>query len=164
MIPQFDIQTGNLPPGEHEATWEEFVDRFGWNVRRRQLLDGIAESLDLFAAAGCGRVWLNGSFVTTKEEPGDFDAVWDPDDVDFDISIRFLGPWEWRKEDGFRMSGSEASGFRTFLRETRKDVLLDFSNTIETTWPKESLSLGSKIGAANDYQRVSISQHQIDPW
>ena len=91
MIPQFDIQTGNLPPGEHEATWEEFVDRFGWNVRRRQLLDGIAESLDLLAAAGCNRVWLNGSFVTTKEEPGDFDAVWDPDDVDFDILDPIFG-------------------------------------------------------------------------
>jgi len=27
---------------------------------------------------------LNGSFVTAKEEPGDFDACWDPDEVDFD--------------------------------------------------------------------------------
>ena len=29
-------------------------------------------------------MWLNGSFVTAKEEPGDFDACWDPDDVDLD--------------------------------------------------------------------------------
>lgn len=34
------------------------------------------------AAAGCLKVWLNGSFVTTKDEPGDFDAVWDPTGVD----------------------------------------------------------------------------------
>ena len=33
---------------------------------------------------GCRRVWLNGSFVTAKDEPGDFDAVWDPDEVDTD--------------------------------------------------------------------------------
>jgi len=30
-------------------------------------------------------VWLDGSFVTAKELPGDFDAVWDLDDVDFDL-------------------------------------------------------------------------------
>ena len=28
--------------------------------------------------------WLNGSFVTAKDEPGDFDSVWDPDGVDTD--------------------------------------------------------------------------------
>jgi len=27
-------------------------------------------------------VWLNGSFVTAKEEPGDFDCVWSPAGVD----------------------------------------------------------------------------------
>jgi len=60
------------------------VDRFGWNRRRRELLDGLAEALELLAAVGCIRVWINGSFVTAKEEPGDFDAVWDPTGVDFD--------------------------------------------------------------------------------
>ena len=29
-------------------------------------------------------MWLNGSFVTSKEEPGDFDACWDTDGVDLD--------------------------------------------------------------------------------
>ena len=27
---------------------------------------------------------MNGSFVTAKDEPGDFDACWDTDDVDLD--------------------------------------------------------------------------------
>lgn len=36
----------------------------------------------LLAVAGCARVWLNGSFVTTKEEPGDFDVAWDSAGVD----------------------------------------------------------------------------------
>lgn len=61
------------------------VERFGWNPRRRQLLDGLAEAIELLAAAGCQRVWLNGSFVTTKDEPGDFDACWDPAGVDLDV-------------------------------------------------------------------------------
>lgn len=83
-IPPFVPTTGRLPPGEHGATWEEIVDRFGWNLRRRQLLDGLGDALTLLAAAGCSRVWINGSFVTTKEEPGDFDVVWDPAGVDLD--------------------------------------------------------------------------------
>ena len=61
------------------------MERFGWNRRRRELLDGLAEALELLAAAGCRRVWLNGSFVTAKDEPGDFDACWDTDGVDLDL-------------------------------------------------------------------------------
>ena len=30
-------------------------------------------------------MWLNGSFVTAKDEPADFDACWDPAGVDPDI-------------------------------------------------------------------------------
>jgi hypothetical protein len=82
VIPPFDPVTGRLPLGEHQATWEDVVDRFGWNEHRRRLLDGLAEGLDLLAEAGCRRVWLNGSFVTTKETPGDFDACWDTTGVD----------------------------------------------------------------------------------
>jgi hypothetical protein len=91
MIPAFDPVSGQLPPGEHEATWTEIRDRFGWNPRRRALLDGLAEGLAVLAHAGCGRVWINGSFVTTKEEPGDFDCVWAPSGVDRQILQR-LGP------------------------------------------------------------------------
>jgi DNA-binding XRE family transcriptional regulator len=73
-----------LPEGEYEVDWQELVERFGWNSRRRQLLDGLAEAIELLAAAGCRRLWLNGSFVTAKEEPADFDACWDPSGVDLD--------------------------------------------------------------------------------
>lgn len=85
MIPPFDVNTGRLPEGIHEASWDEIVLRFGWNQRRRELLDGLAEAIELLADAGCTRVWLNGSFVTTKDEPGDFDACWDTASVDLDV-------------------------------------------------------------------------------
>jgi hypothetical protein len=84
MIPPFDATTGLLPEGVHEASWDEIVQRFGWNQRRRRLLDGLAEAIELLAEAGCRRLWLNGSFVTAKEEPGDFDACWDTESVDLD--------------------------------------------------------------------------------
>ena len=73
-----------MPEGDYEVSWEELTERFGWNQRRRQLLDGIAEALQSLADAGCRKVWLNGSFVTAKDEPADFDACWDPDGVDLD--------------------------------------------------------------------------------
>jgi hypothetical protein len=92
VLPSFDSTSGNLPPGEHHATWDEVLDRFGWTPWRRRLLDGIAESIELLVDAGCQRIWLNGSFVTEKEEPGDFDAVWDPEQVDDDLLDPIFGP------------------------------------------------------------------------
>lgn len=89
MLPTFD-SAGRLPDGVFEADWQEVVERFGWNQRRRRLPDGLAEAIDLLAMAGCSRLWLNGSFVTAKEEPGDFDACWDTDGVDLDLPDRVL--------------------------------------------------------------------------
>jgi len=84
VLPHLDPETGLLPVGEHEASWDEVMERFGWNEKRRALLDGLGEALELLAGVGCRQVWLNGSFVTAKDEPGDFDACWDPDGVDLD--------------------------------------------------------------------------------
>ncbi len=81
MIPPF-ADSGNLPEGVHEATWDEIVDRFGTNARRRELLDGLRRALVSLRAAGCRRAYVDGSFVTGKEEPGDFDACWEIAGVD----------------------------------------------------------------------------------
>jgi hypothetical protein len=75
-MPSFLDESGYLPAGEHGATWAEVLERFGWNQTRRAQLDGLADALRLLARSGCTKVWLNGSFVTAKDEPGDFDAVW----------------------------------------------------------------------------------------
>lgn len=83
MIPQFDGR-GLLSEGIHLATWEEFVDRFGWSEHRRRLLRGLSEALSLLRSAGCRRVYVNGSFVTAKERPNDIDACWDYEGVDVD--------------------------------------------------------------------------------
>ncbi|VTR93366.1 Uncharacterized protein OS=Cyanothece sp. (strain PCC 7822) GN=Cyan7822_0005 PE=4 SV=1 [Gemmata massiliana] len=77
MIPVFD-PGGNLPPGVHETTWDIFVARFGTNERRRRLLSGLKRALDSLKRAGCIRAYIDGSFVTAKDQPGDFDACWDP--------------------------------------------------------------------------------------
>jgi hypothetical protein len=84
MLPAFDPDTGLMPAGEHVAFWDEVVERFGWNERRRGLLDGLAEAVELLEGVGCRRLWLNGSFVTAKDEPGDIDVCWDTEGVDLD--------------------------------------------------------------------------------
>lgn len=80
-IPPFS-DSGNLPEGIHEATWDEIIDRFATNERRRELLEGLRRALDSLRAAGCRRAYVDGSFVTTKDEPGDFDACWEAAGVD----------------------------------------------------------------------------------
>jgi len=81
MVPPFDSD-GNLPPGVHSVTWQEFVRRFGTSSHRRRLLAGLKAALDALRAAGCRTVYIDGSFVTAKRVPNDFDACWDIDGVD----------------------------------------------------------------------------------
>lgn len=81
MIPPFDAD-GNLPPGIHPADWDEIMSRYAINARRRELLDGLGRALRSLKIAGCRAAYLDGSFVTTKELPGDFDACWEVAAVD----------------------------------------------------------------------------------
>jgi hypothetical protein len=83
MIPSFN-DSGRLPPGIHEADWSELRERFGNSPRRAQMLEGFLEAVSLLRSAGCRSVYLDGSFVTAKEKPGDFDACWDPRGVALD--------------------------------------------------------------------------------
>jgi hypothetical protein len=81
VIPDPD-STGNLPPGRHCATWEELERRFGTNERRRTLLAGMKRMLLSLKGAGCRRAFIDGSFVTTKDLPSDFDGCWSRTGVD----------------------------------------------------------------------------------
>jgi hypothetical protein len=81
VLPPFD-GAGNLPRGIHWPTWKEFVERFGATPHRLQLLAGLKEALLALKKAGCRIVYVDGSFVTAKETPGDFDGCWEPAGVD----------------------------------------------------------------------------------
>jgi hypothetical protein len=122
MLPAFDDE-GNLPPGVHWADWPEIEHRFGQNPHRVKLLEGFRVAIEELRAAGCKTVYLDGSFVTEKAQPNDFDACWDLADVDpdkldpvfldFDNSratqkARFLGEF-------FPAQFSEGVSGKTFL-------------------------------------------------
>lgn len=85
MIPDLVTLNGSpwkvLPPGIHQATVEEVKAMYAASRYRRQLFDGLVIGLSRLNAAGCQRVYVDGSFVTSKPRPGDFDACWDPSGV-----------------------------------------------------------------------------------
>ena len=81
MLPDF-AAGGLLPPGIHEAGWHEIVSRFGRNSQRHKLLAGLRRVLKELQRAGCQAAYLDGSFVTSKEQPGDYDLCWSVVGVD----------------------------------------------------------------------------------
>lgn len=122
MLPAFTAE-GNLPPGVHWAEWPEINQRFGQNRHRVKLLEGLRIAIEELRAAGCKTVFLDGSFVTEKAQPNDFDACWDLADVDPDkLDPVFLDFDNSRAGQKARFSGeffpaqfSESVSGKTFL-------------------------------------------------
>ena len=105
MIPNLDA-AGLLPKGIHAAEWDEVVDRFGSNGGRQSLLRGLRRALEALRAAGCTTVYLDGSFVTSKTAPGDYDLCWSIAGVD----IRALDPVLLTFDDGRRAMNAKYMG------------------------------------------------------
>jgi len=93
-IPSFDAN-GNLPPGIYCVSLQEIEDHFTWNPTRRRLFRGLKAAIANLAGAGVRYVWVNGSFVTSKDKPNDIDGCWEyePSLVDVDkLDPVFLDP------------------------------------------------------------------------
>lgn len=86
MIPALILLPGSpwnvLPPGVHQASLDEVEAAFATNAWRRELFKGLVDASGRLRMAGCPTVFLDGSYVTGKPRPGDFDACWDPSGVD----------------------------------------------------------------------------------
>src|SRR5262249_26758489 len=76
-IPPLDPQTGYLPGGDHPAKWSEFEERFTGNIRRRELLQDLHRVVKKLRDFGATRIWIDGTFVTSKERPGDVDVLYE---------------------------------------------------------------------------------------
>ena len=85
-IPEFE-ESGLLPLGDHEATLAEIRDRFCWNYRRKEIYSGLEYVTDELISHDVKNIWVDGSFTTSQERPGDVDVAYEiPVDSD---------PWEW---------------------------------------------------------------------
>jgi hypothetical protein len=71
-----------LPFGIHTTTLIEVEEHFATNARRQQLFKGLLSACKALKAAGCSTIYLDGSYVTDKEFPGDYDICWNPIGVD----------------------------------------------------------------------------------
>jgi hypothetical protein len=76
VIPEFE-PSGLLPQGVHWALWPEIVKRFGTNAHRKQLLAGLERGLADLRRARCPAAYLDGSFVTSKRFPKDYDVCYE---------------------------------------------------------------------------------------
>jgi hypothetical protein len=90
MVPLFN-DDGQLPPGIHFCNWEEFVVRFGTTQHRLNLIAGLKTAMVQLQSAGCSTVYIDGSFVTHKLIPEDFDACWDESEVDIN-QLKSIAP------------------------------------------------------------------------
>ena len=84
MIVELDPKTGYLPPGVHDAEWCDVAGRFAGNSHRARLIGGLLAAGRNLAAAGCGELLLDGSFVAAKSLPADYDGAWETAGVDPD--------------------------------------------------------------------------------
>jgi hypothetical protein len=97
VIPEFD-ENGNLPPGVHWCEWEEFEERFGTDFKRNNMILGLVLAMTQLKAAGARTIYIDGSFVTSKEDPKDFDACYDRETVDMN-HLRVNAPRLFNHQD-----------------------------------------------------------------
>lgn len=77
MIPKLN-NNGYLPRGTHKATLREIKQRFGTSSsKRKELFRGFQNLVQLLRKhkTDIKTFLLNGSFVTAKESPGDYDCI-----------------------------------------------------------------------------------------
>ena len=74
-----------LPPGIHDTDLVEIEARFATTPHRQRLLEGLVRALDALAASGCRTVFVDGSFVSDKPHPSDYDGCWDHAGMDLGL-------------------------------------------------------------------------------
>lgn len=154
------LPSGNLPTGVHEPEdWPEFVLRFGGNPTRLRQIEGLKEALRLLKDAGCQAVYVNGSFTTAKELPGDFDACWNLAGVDFnrvdDIFFKLRHP---RKEMKARFGGEL---FPASADAGNGETFLEFFQHDRNGTPKGIVKLDLRKLNGSDLEPAPVPDHEI---
>lgn len=133
MIPPFE-PNGNLLPGIYWARWDEVYNRFSTNDHRRGLLAGLKNALRALKRAKVSTIYLNGSFVTAKEQPNDYDVAWEMEGFD----VRKLDPIFYDFDDDRAAQKRKFGGefFPVRVDEPGRNFLTTFQNDKITWRPK----------------------------
>jgi Family of unknown function (DUF6932) len=140
MLPDFDPD-GTLPPGIHWATWPEVTERFGFTAYRQELLDGLKRALDVLHIAGCRTVYLDGSFITAKPIPNDFDVCWVRDGVDLELLDPELLDFQHGRAAQKLRYGGELLPIHSRRMTGKSSLLTFFQTNRETGAPKGILAI-----------------------
>lgn len=74
-LPVPTLVGGKLPPGEHPVAWLDLVAAFGQgSVKRKLATEGLRRFALMLHAAGGKWLFVDGSFVTGRERPSDWDG------------------------------------------------------------------------------------------
>lgn len=73
MTLRLNTETGLLPAGEHNMNWTQVCELFGGTNHRDYLLKCLYRICCILKQAGVPHIWLDGSFVTSKDRPNDYD-------------------------------------------------------------------------------------------
>jgi hypothetical protein len=129
VIPKFN-NYGELPPGIHEATFEEFEIRFSFSNKRKELIGGLKKAIKILKQVGCKIVYIDGSFVTYVELPNDFDGCWDENGVNLNLLVQleplFFDFDNMRKKQKEKFKGeffpsqASADGYNNFIEFFQK--------------------------------------------
>ena len=97
---------GQLIPGIYTLCWLEFFSLYSYNPKRKRLLRGLYYGIIELKKAGATEIFVDGSFVTQKVEPNDFDACWNLQGVDLKLlDPIFLDFRDGRKAQKARFGG-----------------------------------------------------------
>jgi hypothetical protein len=79
-----------MPPGIHTVTLAEVEDKFAYNAKRKALFAGLNRVVSILSEANCPEVFLDGSYITTKEKPDDYDLCFEPTGLQRTEGLRAL--------------------------------------------------------------------------
>jgi hypothetical protein len=141
MIPDFIILSGSpwpvLPPGIHEVGLVDFTHRFVYNERRKFLYEGLLIGITNLFIAGCPQLFIDGSYVTAKPEPGDFDLCWDIEGANEDLIDPVLLEFSNMRALQKQKFGGEFFPF-TFYQKP-EESFLEFFQTDKATGSKKGI-------------------------
>jgi len=76
MIPAFGPD-GHLPAGVWPSTLIEVEKKYSYNVFRKELFKKLLFLIQDLKIIQCNRIYIDGSFITTKLKPNDIDVCWE---------------------------------------------------------------------------------------
>lgn len=149
MIPDFvnikGVAYGLLPPGIHLATRDEVQARYGYNPQRQRLFYGFVRgATDLFQC-GCSHLFLNGSFITQKELPDDFDCCWDEKGVNAGLLDLVLMDFDNKQRAQKEKYFGEFFPANNFAKDKAASFLQLFQRDKSTGQPKGILRINSWV-------------------